>query len=206
MLVSKVIEYVQEAELKQTSVKDDKPAIMRFINLGVLEIYKRFDLYRQTAVITMVDGTTTYALDGVDANVAMDLTDHDLVMVLEVEDVDGEPLSINKESDDFGIKMPIYNQVMPKTLVDGDTISLVYKATPKFITSERDEVNLPPQFLEALFNYVGYRGHGSIKGDLNSENSSHYKRFNQSLQRVAALGLFTQDDMSSEMFDARGFV
>lgn len=212
MIISTAIDLLVQAELKQLSIKDDKNAIRGFINSGILELYKRFNLWEVEAVITMVTGTKLYTLDGNDPNVSIDLSDHDFLMIEEVwlvsldDDIDDKKLIINDKLDKDGVMTPKYNQVYVTTEIDTRTLEVIYRAAPKFLTNEKADIPLPPQFNEALFNYVGYRGHGSVKGDIKSENNTHYMRFEASCSRIKLEGLYTQDSLSSNKFDTRGFV
>lgn len=211
MIISTAIDLLVESELKQLSVKNDKTAIRGFINSGILEIYKRFNLWEVEAVITMVAGTQLYTLDGNDSNVSIDLSDHDFLMIEEVwlvsdDDLDDKKLSLNDKLDKDGVLTPKYNQVNVTTEIDTRLLTVIYRASPKFLTNEKADIPLPPQFNEALFNYVGYRGHGSVKGDIKSENNTHYMRFEASCSRVKLEGLYNQDTLASNKFDSRGFV
>jgi hypothetical protein len=206
MLVSAAIELLKEAELKQLSVANNETAVLGYINMGVLEIHKRFNLWQEEAKITMLEGVFQYKLDGVDENVAIDLSDHDVLKIDEAYAPGGEELTLNDEQDPEGLTTPqphVIETMFP--LLDGDT-SVIYRASPKFITDPSEELPLPPQFLEALFNYVGYRGHGSVKGDIKSENNTHYMRFENSIKILKDEGLVAADDMETYKFDKRGFV
>ena len=208
MLVSEAIAQLREAELKQLSVKDDKPTVISFINLGVLELYKRFELWDAEALITMVAGKSLYLLDGTDTDVTIDLSDKQLLIVEEAWDPDGERMTINDTEDSYGVATPKYNQIEigPDAIVDGQQISIIFRAAPIDLLHERQTIDLAPQFHEALFHYVGYRGHGSVKGDLKSENNTHYMRFEKSCDEVDMQGLGSRDDMESYKFEKRGFV
>ncbi len=206
MNVSEAVDMMREAELKQLSIKDDKKAIMGFLNLGILELYKRFNLWEAEAIITMVTGTTLYTLLESDPNVSIDLSDHQLLMVEQIFDELGEEMVLNDELDADSLTTPKYNQVEVVEETDGALLSVVYRAAPVFLVHEKQEIPLPPQFFEALFHYVGYRGHGSVKGDLKSENNSHYQRFDKSCDNIEFHGLFIQDDLQSTKFQKRGFV
>jgi hypothetical protein len=206
MDVSAAIALLKEGELKQLAVKDDVDAVTGYINLGILEIHKRFNLWQEEAKITMLEGVTRYALDGIDPNVGIDLTDHDVVMVDEAYTPAGDLLSLNDEKDPYGIFTPkphVIEVLVP--IITGD-VSIIYRASPKFLVHETQTIPLPPQFLEALFNYVGWRGHGSVKGDIKSENNTHYMRFEQSIKIIKENGLVAADDMASNKFEDRGFV
>ncbi len=206
MNISEAIDLLQEAELKQLKIKDDKKVILGFINLGILEIYKRFNLWEKEAIITTVTGKHLYKLDGTDTDVAIDLSDHQFMMIEQMFDEDGTELVLNDELDPLSVTTPRYNEVEFVDVTDGAEIGAIYRAAPVFLLHEKQQIPLPPQFFEALFHYVGYRGHGSVKGDLKSENNSHYQRFEKSCASVEYHGLFIQDDLQSTKFEDRGFV
>lgn len=208
MNVSEAIEILKNSELKQLSMKDDKIAVLGYINLGILEIYKRFVMWQAEALITLATDVTTYKLDGTDVNVTMDLSDHELLVIDEAYDYDGEEMNINEEHDQLAIATPQYNviEVPLVSVTPPATISIIYRASPKFLTHEKADIPLPPQFYEALFHYCGFRGHGSIKGNVKDQNNVHYMRFDAACERIKTEGLYTEDSLESTKFDDRGFV
>jgi len=209
MTAQDVINLAKNAELKQLAVRTDDSAVLGFVNLGLLELYKRFPLKEAEAIITLRDGKTTYKLDGTDPDVSTD-SDKELLIITGAyttsDDGFVEEMTMNDEDDIMGINTPSYNTVEIPATAEGVLVSIIYRATPKFITSVDDLLPLPPQLLEALLNYVGYRGHGSVSGELNTENQSHYVRFENSCKRVILEGLITSDDLVSKKFKNRGFV
>ncbi len=206
MLARDIIESAQEVELKQLKMRDDKQAVLRLLNLGVLELHKRFDLINDESVITMADGVTLYTLDGQDPNVSIDLNTHRLMMITEAYDNIGASMTINDENDQYGIATPRWNQVeVPEVVVD-ENISIIYRAAPIKATSEGETLPLPPQFEEALLAYIGYRGYSTISGSQQTENNPYWKKFEGSCNRIDRLGLINQDALSSGKFQDRGFV
>ncbi len=206
MIVSEAIDLVKDAELKQLKVKDEKTTILGYLNLGILEIYKRFDLWHAEAIITTAAGKTLYVLDGNDTDVTIDLSDHDLLMIQEMYDGDGTLMVLNDEMNPTSPTTPQFHQVEFAEVIEGQQFSVLYRAAPKFLMHEKQTIPLPQQFIEALFHYVGYRAHGSLKGDIKAENNTHYMRFEQSCNRVKIEGLYAQDDLVSTKFEDRGFV
>lgn len=206
MNVGEAIDLLKNSELKQLKIKEDKAAIRGYINLGILEIYKRFNLWQDEATINMVVGTSLYTLDGNDVNVDIDLSDKQLLMIEEIYEESAEKVSLNDESDPYSIFTPQYHQVEIPEAVENQILSVIFRAAPKFLTNEKATIPLPPQFFEALFHYVGFRAHGSIKNTPNTENNSFYKKFENSCDRVKMEGLFAQDSMVSHKFENRGFV
>lgn len=208
MIAGDVINLAKNSELKQLSVAKDTDAVLGYMNLGILEIHKRFPLIQSEAVITMVDGKYSYLLDGTDSDVAIDLSKNSLLMIDEAYNSVNTPLGVNNEEDFFSVTTPEYNlvEIPEDLLIVGDTISLIYRASPNFIPDEFSNVPLPPQFLEGLIHYIGYRGHASVRSDAKFENNTHYMRFEKSMNTIQEKGLFAEDSLASNKFDSRGFI
>ncbi len=219
MIISEAIALLKNAELKQLSVKDDNEAVLGFINLAILEIYKRFSLWESEAIITIASGKLLYKLDGIDSDVSINISDHSVLMIEHVflDDPDDatarEELVINNDKDPLSIFTPQYHQIKINTPVQdktpyiiGDTFTAVYRASPLFLTNEKQTIPIPPQFFEALFHYVGFKGHGSVKSEVKGENNVHYMRFVAACDLINTNGLVSQDDLSSNKFEQRGFV
>ena len=212
MTAQDVINLAKNAELKQLAVRDDDLAVLGYLNLGLLELYKRFPLAEAEAIITLRDGKTQYKLDGTDPDVSMEVGKELLVIagvyttIKEGNETWIVELTINDEDDYTGVDTPSFNIIEIPAVKTGAIISVIYRVAPKFLTALTDVLPLPPQLLEALLNYIGYRGHGAVNGSLNAEDQSHYVRFNNSCNRVLADGLITTEDLISKKFSNRGFV
>jgi hypothetical protein len=205
MLVSQIIDLAASSELRNLAVRTDTAAVIGFINLGMLELHKRFTLRSEEAIITMRDGKSLYSLDGTDPDVAI-TNPADFIVIVECSDEAGDVLTVNDESNALGIMTPSYNTVEIINVTDGARLSVIYRSSVAFITSRTDNVILPPQLLESLLNYIGYRGNSTITADARAENNTHYMRFEHSCQRVLDNGLITVDDMRSYKFEEKGFV
>ncbi len=208
MIVSELIALAQNAELKQLGIKDNPDAILGYINLGILEVHKRFNLIQQQAIITMVAGVNEYTLDVSDPNVNMNLRDNTFLMVDDAYDYDGCQLHINDETEVYSVFTPSYNllEIPDNVLTPTANMNIIYRAAPAFLTVHTDVVPLPLQFFEALLHYVGYRGHASLRGDIKAENNTHYQRFEASCNQIKADGLYNGDSLKSHKFEQRGFV
>jgi hypothetical protein len=205
MLVSDVINLAKISELRQLAVKDDTAAVLAFINLGMLELYKRFSLKQEEAIVTMRDGKSEYHLNGTDPDVEM-VTFQNFLLVSECWDESGTELTLNDENDPLAIMTPSYNSVQVPNVANGEKLSIIYRTSVDFATALSDDLLLPPQLLEALLYYVGFKGHSAITVDLKGESNSHYIRFEQSCNRVVEKGLVMPDDLESYMFENRGFI
>jgi hypothetical protein len=176
MLASEAIAFLQTTELKQLKVGEDDATVLGYLNAAVKELHKRFNLWQDEAIITQVDGTTLYKLDGSDANVSIDLSDKTVT--------------------------PKYNWVeFPSDgIVDGEEFSVIFQATPTNMAATTETIDLPPTLEEAMYFYAAFKGHTSQKGDGKFENNTHYKRFIAECDRVQALGLIVPDGMTTHKF------
>ena len=130
---------------------------------------------------------------------------------------DGTEVAINNERTNFVDKVD-YNVslLFPapfKILVKGtdnlkrDDISVVYVSTPPVLTLTTEFVDLPQVYNEALYNYVAYKAHASIKGDMKEENNTYYLRYQASLKNIRLLGMTNSDNLDSNVkLTDRGFV
>lgn len=192
MTVQQVVDMAAKGELQNLAVKNDVDAILGFINLGLIELYKRFPLNVKEHIIELQDGVEIYkmpndymwlvaAYDEVPEN-----SWHTTVQIpINVED---NPLSINTVS---------WNEIQVPVTVTGAYISLIYVAAPALVTSAdlEEEIQIPIQMVEALLHYVGYRAHGALDGNIQAENSTHYQRFEMSCNRIEQRGMYTSDDL-----------
>ena len=207
-------------ELRQlgSAIKDDDATLVAFINLGLIEIYKRFVLKTDEAVLNLVDGKTIYKLDGTDPNVTLG---NDPFMYLisaygqDVNATDYTPedtiiLPINVEDDINSINTITYNEVQIPLVTTGALISLIYASTPTKVTLDNldQDLDIPDVFVEALLNYMGYRGHTSINETGQSEDDLYYMKFEKSCNKVRELGVgVAPDDMSMNgRLSNRGFI
>ncbi len=206
MLVNKVIALAKASELRQLAVRNDDIAILGFINLGMLELYKRFPLKTEEAIITLQAEKTTYTLDGIDSDVSMEANVENFLLVSECYDEQGDVVAVNDENDALGILTPSYNTVQVPNVAQDEKLSIIYRTSVDFAINTTDNLLLPPQLLEALLHYIGYRGNASITADVKEENNTYYMRFDASCNRVEKQGLILPDDLESYTFYNRGFV
>ncbi len=203
MLASKAISRLRETELKQLSSASLTDAvILEYLNEAVLELHKRFNIWQDTAVITHATAVVSYTLDGNDVNVAMDLSDKQLILITDAIDYLGDEMTINDEDNEFGIVTPKYNIVefsLAELVVDED-FDILFRAAPLDMSAVSDEIDIPPTLFEAMYFYAGFRGHVSQKGSKESENDVHFKRFLNACDRVQGLGLIVAESSVPHKF------
>ena len=206
MLASDIINLAKSTELRQLGVKDDEQAVLGFLNLGILELHKRFAIKQEEAIITMRNGKSIYRLDGLDIDVSMEegaITN--FLITTAVWNEQGEEVVINDEDDPKSIMTPEYNVIEVPVITDQAQLSVIYRCAPDFTCDYGDDVAVPPQMIEALLHYIGYRAHGTISSDVKLENNTHYIRFRASCDRINERGLALPDDVVSYKHFDRGF-
>jgi len=229
MDVEEIINDAKYGELKQlgvakelkssntTTVEAAEREILTHINLGLLELYKRFDLRVEETVIALHPVQTMYIIDianiyHVDTNpdgyldALSDRFDH----VIAAYDEEGSKYVLNDENNALSILTPAWNAIqIPNPVVD-TAVYIIYAAAPDRLVWNADlstvKIGLPPAMTEALLHYIGYRGHGSVDGSLNAENNSHYMRFEASCTKLEELGLFALDGIQTGDVQDKGFV
>lgn len=190
----------------------DTDTILAALNLGIIELYKRFPLRVEEAIVTL-GNKEYYKMDGTDPDVDMP-TDAPYMWIVRAYgevpmdcDVSVNELPINDEDNLLSINTVNWCTIQVPASIDNETISLIYVAAPVLLTAGdlNKTLPIPPQLYEALLHYVGYRAHGALDGNIQAENSTHYQRFEASCQRAKESGMYTTDSMEMNR-DMKGFV
>ena len=217
MTANEVIALARVGELSKLSIaiKDDNTVLLGFINLGLVELYKRFPLKNDEAIVTLRDGKTIYKLDGTDTDVSMGEPFMYLLGAYE-EGTDNDfsasalSLPINEEDNIYSINSISYNSIQIPLVTTGAYISLIYAAKPTKVTTLTldEELDLPDQMIEALLHYIGYRAHGAMDANIQTESNTHYMRFEASCNKLKELGVgIAPDDVSmNSRISMKGFV
>jgi len=216
MLISEVITLARSSEIKQLKISEDDIALLGFVNLGVLEIHKRFGLIRAEVPIALVSGVTTYTLDGQDANVPIDLSKHEFIKIEAIDNAKGIPVTINNKQrplplkinkEGYSVTTPEVNVIKIPTAVKlPETLTVGYRVSPKFAVAHTETLLVPVQFIEAVILYIAYKAQLSVKAGIKDENNTYFLRFDAECKRIRAEGLYVEDDLSSTKFEDRGFV
>ena len=204
MTLRTIVDLAINAELKQLSVKTDISTVIGYVNLGLIEVYKRIPLKVEEYIIQIQDGVSIYTMPS------------DFMWIVaaygEVDKYSGKAvniLPINREDDVRSVNTVGWNKVQVPDTETGAYISIIYRASPTLLTEADldNEVDLPVQLIEALLHYIGYRGHAAINGEISAENSTHYTRFEKSISTVISEGMYNSDDtdMVNRIGD-RGFI
>ena len=192
MTVRQVIDLAKASELTGLPAASKDETVLGFINLGVLELYKRFTLSVEEWIIALEDGQSYYTapedfmwIIAAYGEVGMDSVQE--VNVLPVNEEDN-PLSINTVG---------WNKVQVPLRVTGAYVSIIYAATPEVysVTDMDKTVNIPPQMIEALLAYIGWRANSTIDTGIQTEDTVWYNRFESSCSRLEVKGFINANDM-----------
>ena len=204
MTVKQVIDLAKASELTGLPAASKDETVLGFINLGVLELYKRFTLSVEEWIIALEDGQSYYTapedfmwIIAAYGEVGMDSVQE--VNVLPVNEEDN-PLSINTVG---------WNKVQVPLSVTGAYVSIIYAATPEVysITDMNKTVNIPPQMIEALLAYIGWRANSTIDTGIQTEDTVWYNRFESSCSRLEVKGFINANDVvMTNRLNMRGFV
>lgn len=204
MTIEEVIELARQGELQSLSVKDKTDAILGYINLGMLALYDRFPLKTEEYIFERTLLTDIY-----------DLPPDNLRIVSAYGTIikDNKPmlaeLAINEENNPYSINAISWDKIQVSNGITTGAVSLVYVASPRTYTVDdlADTIDLPPQFIEALLHFIGYRAHGAVTGKAQDEYNVHWQRFENKCKELLSQGRYTSDDVAmTERLNSRGFV
>lgn len=206
----------------QTKVNAAAKQVLSYLNMGLIELYKRFSLRTEETVITMLNSQTIYEISAqgvIDGYLSAYPGDYNGVIAAYNEVGDEYP--INEEEEPLSIMTPSWNTVQIPNPVTGEGVYLIYSAAPdrvvwdtigatdldKYTNTLAKVVSIPPVMLEALLLYIGYRGHGTRDSNINTENNTHLMRFEASCNRILAEGHITQEGLKrTRSLEDKGFV
>lgn len=177
------------------SVSDNEDAIINFINLGVAELYRRFNLKIKSETIVTTNDLALYTL-----------RNDDVELVLYVYDKTGREL---RQSDvinsmDYDYKILNYRSILLRHPHEG-YIYVVYKASPIKLRDMDDEIDLPSTMLDALLTYVSYVLVGTINSDQKNESSMFYQMFTRQCDEMVNQGYKISLNSETAAIQAKGF-
>lgn len=204
MTVGQIIDLAKTGELNGLKAADKPEVIVGYMNLGVLELYKRFQLKVGEHMIDLLDGVDVYTMP---SDYMWMIAAYGEVAISSTENVNLLP--INEEDNPLSVNTIGWNKVQIPVSVSGAYVSIIYVASPSvYSISDLDvEVDLPAQMIEALLAYIGYRANSAIDSGVQTEDSVYYQRFEASCEKMRQYSMFNSDDMfMSKRIDVRGFV
>lgn len=202
MRLQEIITILKDTELKQIIVGEDDDQVYSLLNLALIDVYGKFDILTEEQLITMSSTKTRYSLieksQKVKTVYSKTTINPDYFREIPLNDINSIESVFTPEPFILFVPNP----------VDGKQLSVLHVVTPPYITKQNIntiDFKVPPQLLEPLVNYIGYRAYISMNGDDQTESSSHYRRYIRSCNDVLRRGLNNYSIITNTKQYDRGF-
>lgn len=195
MYVKDVVD-LSKITLQNLTVSNNEEALIRFTDMGVSELFRRFNLLIKSETIIVNKDLALYELRNKDVNLFLRLYDRSGVELKQTDIYD---------SQNYDYKLVNYRSFLLKKPFDG-LLYAVYKASPKKLTSLDDEIDLPESMIDALLHYITYRGHSTINRDNINESSAALDRFDKACAELEMQGYSISLNNETLSLYAKGFV
>jgi len=208
MQVSEIVKHIKYGDLSNLGVSKNldstDPAkvakaeeqIISYINLGLIELYKRFNISIQAEIVQTDPLVSTYTL-----------RNKNIAKILNVYDASGYELKFQELAyqENYDIKEIGYLTYLFKNPKE-EEVAFVYKGMPETVTSVTEDTQLPKVMLEALVNYIGQRAYASVGGTKQEDQTLYFNKFNESCKVLENHGYFKGDDLLAKSILDKGFV
>ena len=195
MKLSEIVS-LAKVRLQNIVVSKDQSVLISFINLGMSELYRRFNLSIKGETLVTTHDLALY-----------ELREPDVDMLLAVYDKSGKELRQSDvlDSMDYEYKIINYRSFVLRKPFDG-YLYAVYKASPTRLTDLEDEVDLPNGMIPALLTYVAYMANSTINRDNQNEATNQYQIFTQQCTELENQGFKIPLNTEKCAVQCRGFV
>jgi hypothetical protein len=209
--------------------------ISNLINLGVIELYKRFKFLENELILHVTPSVTTYYLRADKAVALLDISTSkyielstsdgflNITKVTGAFDSSGEEIPINfkptcaLEYYDLPVIISLATDILKITNVTTDqTISIVYQSYPtklildNFDDPESIEISIPDVAIEALLAFIAaktFKPMGDNNSTANADKSASYEQqYELACQKISLYGLPVQDTTERDTFVDKGWV
>jgi len=233
MLLSELFGYLTYGELQQLElggledrgITDKNQAqVITNINLGLIELFKRFPLSTKEVFIQLFSHVSNYIIhsDYAVTNTASTKPDKwvldtvvdpfvdDILMIDVVHDELGKELPLNDINKDTAVFTATYNTLQVPFATDNNSISVIYRSTPTKISVDADPatawIDLPDQFTDALVNYVSSKIYTGNDTDGKNLAGVFYNKFEASVALLKRQGLVNLEEVENQRIGSNGWV
>ena len=204
MKISEVISLARTSCLQGLSLGENDETVVGYINLAMIELYKRFPLKIEEYVLELQTGVSIYTMPSNFMWISEVYGEVDKASESNVN-----RLPVNQEDNPLSVNTISWNKIQVPLSEDGAYISIMYVATPEVYTVNMldEDIDLPPQMLEPLLAYVAYLANSTIDVGKQTEDSLYYIRFDNSCNKIEQRSMLNSDDMyMTDRVKDRGFV
>jgi len=211
-----------------TLAEEHHPKIVSHINIGLIELYKRFNLLQGDITLHQQEDVTTYYLRSeytgeladIDADTYIELAagetfQNNIIKVLKVYDALGEEISLNDATDSEGVMTKAFDTLTMTPYDPPEILSLIYQAYyPKIVVDPLIQASavslyIPDFIIEPLLFYVAsrvYKPMGTNASTADADKSvSYMQAYELACQKINMLGLDTEVNDTRDRFTANGW-
>lgn len=195
MTVGELLELVK-IRLQNLIVSEKDNALITFVNMGLGDLYRKFNLLLRSETIDVNRDLALY-----------ELRNGDVQMLLAVYDKLGRELRQSDvlDSMDYDYKIVNYRSFLLRKPFDGYLFS-VYKASPIPLKDVNDTIILPESMLPALLTYVDYMANNTINRDNQQATVQTYQAYTAQCQELEMQGFKIPLNTEKVAVQAKGFV
>lgn len=191
-----------KTRLSNLAIAKNEEALILFMNLGVNELFRRFNLAIKSEVVLTNPNLALYELRNSDVSLFLTLYDKNGVE-LQQTDV------LNSNYWDY--KLVNYKSFVLQKPTD-NTLYAIYKASAPELKELNDEVELPTAMIEALLSYIAYMGHSTVTTQTSvlsrgkSEADIHYERFLAACNELEMQGYKIPLNTETVSINVKGYI
>ena len=195
MKVKDVIELAR-IRAKHSVIYEKTEALIHFINMGIGELYNRFNLSVKSETIITNSDLALY-----------ELRSQDVQLILSVYDAKGRELEQSDvlNSLHYDYKIINYKTIMLRKPING-CIYVIYKASPIVLKDLEDEILLPDAMINALLLYIAYLANDTINRDNKNESSILLVAFNEACKNLENQGYQIPINSETKSVQSKGYV
>ncbi len=219
MTLQDVIETLANGELVQIRIDldaGDQPQLIRYIAMGLTELYTRFPLKEREVWIQEYENITLYKLDSqyAQSNTSstaspkyiLDSTDpftDDIIRVDSAFNEEGIEVPINDYTDATSVFVSSYNELQIVAPISTNTTLLLYRANhpaldPAVSDPSTVTIELPQSHLTALLFYVGFRYHSfDMTQDAQAVSMAYYQKYIAEIQMLEQFNVVNDSDTNT---------
>lgn len=210
MLVSEFISLAKDGPLNQTTITDAD--LLKFTNIGLIELFSKFNLSNPTQEITLIEGTSSYNLNTNFISIISITTPgiyyrNNLGVISPIsDDIFNVPVNVQG---DFNSVFHNSNLVLTVPLqVTGQKYTIVYRAAPTTLTTQslNTTLDILPQYIEPLMLYVTYLGFMQNGGGTTTDTNLYLSRYKAAVQELINVGSYQSHYSLDNKFYNRGFI
>ena len=200
MTVQDIVD-LAKIRLNNTAISRNEDALIKFIYLGMSELYRRFNLAIRSETVLTNTNRSLY-----------ELKNKDVSLILGVYDREGKELQQSDVVDSTRWEYKLINYrsfILNKPL--NQNLYVVYKASPIIVQDTEDIVDLPDAMIDALLCYVSYMGFSTLNSAASNkqggaESDIYYQKFVAACNELEMQGYKIPLSSESLAVAVKGFV